>query len=344
MAEGEQAAIGVDRQLAALSAGGGELMARVTSDPSLEMPYGAFIPALYGLAASQFMAERGAGPEDFARVAVSARKWALLNPHARMHGAGPLSVEDVLRSRPIASPFHLFDCSVPCDGGGAVLVARADLARRWAAQPAYVLGFGEFHARGTVSDPGDLLATGAGAAAAAAFRRAALTPKDIRVAQLYDAFSSTPGSIPPRPTKAAASPGAQKPSSSSSIKGVPADRGGGPGYGPRRRHPGAGCRPRADPRLRRDHVRPCNTDPGTRAVSDKPTPVISEMNRAYFEGCAAGELRIRRCLRCEARFRFAPRMVSPLLVAGAGMGNGVRARRGQPLQHRPPGAVEGVRG
>lgn len=174
------------------SAGGAELMARVTSDPSLEMPYGAFIPALYGLASSQFMAERGAGAEDFARVAVSARAWALLNPHARMHGAGPLSVDAVLRSRPIATPFHLFDCSVPCDGGGAVLVAHADLARRWASQPAYVLGYGEHHSRGTVSDPGDLLDTGAGASGAAAFGRSGLTPKDIRVAQLYDAFSSTP--------------------------------------------------------------------------------------------------------------------------------------------------------
>lgn len=36
----------------------------------------------------------------------------------------------------------------------------------------------------------------------------------------------------------------------------------------------------------------------------KPTPNPSAMNREYFEGCNQGELRVRRCLKCEARFRF----------------------------------------
>lgn len=174
------------------SAGGGEAMAQVVSDASLEYPYGTFIPALYALLTSQFMAERGATSEDFARVAVSTRKWALKNPHARMAAAGPLTVEDVLASRPISSPFHLFDCSVPCDGGGAVIVARADIARQWASQPAYVLGFGEYHSRGTVSDRGNLLDTGAGPAGAEAFAAAGMGPGDIDLVQLYDAFSSTP--------------------------------------------------------------------------------------------------------------------------------------------------------
>lgn len=174
------------------SEGGAELMARVTSDASLELPYGTFIPSLYALIASQFMAERSVTSQDLARVAVSARKWAMLNPLAKMGKAGPLAVEDVLASRMISSPFHLYDCSVPCDGGGAVLVARADLARGWAKQPAHVLGFGEFHPRGTVSDRGNLIDTGAKASGSEALRRAGLKAAEIDVAQLYDAFSSTP--------------------------------------------------------------------------------------------------------------------------------------------------------
>lgn len=174
------------------TAGGAELMARVTSDPSLEMPYGTFIPALYALSASRFLADRDATPENFARVAVSARKWARLNPDARMHGAEELTVEAVRASRPIASPYHLYDCSLPCDGGGAVLVARSDLARRWAEQPAWVLGYGESHPRGSVSDPGDLIETGAVQSGADAFARAKMAPADIQVAQLYDAFTGTP--------------------------------------------------------------------------------------------------------------------------------------------------------
>ncbi len=173
-------------------AGGGEMMARAISDANLEVPYGTFIPALYGLVASALMAERTVAPADLARVAVSARKWALLNPRARMHTAGPLTIEQVLSSRLIATPFHYLDCSIPSDGGGAVLVTRADLGRKWAKQPAYVVGYGECHLRGTISDPGNMLRSGAAFSGPEAFRQAGMTPNDIDVAQLYDAFSATP--------------------------------------------------------------------------------------------------------------------------------------------------------
>ncbi|MGE3690117.1 MAG: Zn-ribbon domain-containing OB-fold protein [Novosphingobium sp.] len=40
-------------------------------------------------------------------------------------------------------------------------------------------------------------------------------------------------------------------------------------------------------------------------MSEKPVPEISELNREYFEGCMEGELRVRTCNACGARFRFA---------------------------------------
>lgn len=172
--------------------GGGEMMARQISHRDLEVPYGTFIPALYGLIASQYMHEYGVTKRDLARVAVSARKWALINPQARMHMKGALTIEDVLASRPICTPFNYYDCSIPSDGGGAVLVCREDLGRKWTKQPAYVLGYGESHRRGTVSDPGNLIETGAKFSGARAFEEAGMTPRDIHVAQVYDAFSSTP--------------------------------------------------------------------------------------------------------------------------------------------------------
>lgn len=55
-----------------------------------------------------------------------------------------------------------------------------------------MLGYGESHLRGRVSDPGKLTDTGACISGAEAFRSAWLTPADIDVAQLYDAFSITP--------------------------------------------------------------------------------------------------------------------------------------------------------
>jgi acetyl-CoA acetyltransferase len=172
--------------------GAGEAMARAVSDGNLEVPYGTYIPALYALTASEFMVDRNATAEDLARVAVSARKWALLNPKARMYNDGPLTVEAVLASRMVVTPFHYLDCSVPTDGGGAVLVTRSDLGLRWAKQPAYIRGYGECHQRGTVSDSGSLIETGAVVAGRVAFERAGLRPRDSGAAQLYDAFSSTP--------------------------------------------------------------------------------------------------------------------------------------------------------
>jgi len=40
-------------------------------------------------------------------------------------------------------------------------------------------------------------------------------------------------------------------------------------------------------------------------MNEKPVPEISDLNREYFEGCVLGELRIRTCKACGARFRFA---------------------------------------
>jgi uncharacterized OB-fold protein len=40
-------------------------------------------------------------------------------------------------------------------------------------------------------------------------------------------------------------------------------------------------------------------------MTGKPIPEITELNRAFFAGCAQGELRLRRCPACGARFRFA---------------------------------------
>lgn len=39
-------------------------------------------------------------------------------------------------------------------------------------------------------------------------------------------------------------------------------------------------------------------------MSEKLVPEINETNRLYWEGTAQGELRIRKCPSCDARFRF----------------------------------------
>lgn len=172
--------------------GGGEGMAKMVSHPDFEFIYGAFVPALYALAATRHMHERGTTHEALAAVAVSSRAWALQHPDAIMREKGPLTIDDVLRSRPIAEPFHMLDCSVPCEGGAAFLVTRGDLARDLTSQPAYVRGFGEHHDHGPIGQSRDFASMGAGRAAGAAFEMARLRPADVDIAEIYDAFSINP--------------------------------------------------------------------------------------------------------------------------------------------------------
>ncbi|WP_372717053.1 thiolase family protein [Immundisolibacter sp.] len=172
--------------------GGAQRNTRMFAHPDFDSLYGPYIPPIYAQVATRHMHETGIGRDAMAAVAVGQRAWAIRHPQALMAAKGPLTVDSVLAARPIASPFHLLDCSVPCDGGGAFLVASAALARRINPQPAWLRGFGEVHRRANISQLRRLDDVGGQAAAQAAFRMAGLTPGDVRLAQLYDSFSYNP--------------------------------------------------------------------------------------------------------------------------------------------------------
>ena len=82
--------------------------------PDFELPYGVSIPAFYALIARRHMHEFGTTPEQLARVAVTMRQHAGLNPGARFRE--PISVDEVLASRLIADPLHKLDCCITTDG------------------------------------------------------------------------------------------------------------------------------------------------------------------------------------------------------------------------------------
>ncbi len=175
-----------------VGSGAGDIMAAMVSHEEYEAPYGGFIPAYYALAATRYLHETGASVEDLARVAVSQRRWARLHPHALMHDGPELTVQDVRAARPIASPFGLLDCSIPTEGGGAFVVASRDVARKMSPRPAWVLGTGEYHGFGCISQAPDLLDLGAQESGQQAYAEAGLAPSDIDVAEIYDSFTINP--------------------------------------------------------------------------------------------------------------------------------------------------------
>ena len=90
--------------------------------PDYEVPLGPTIPAYYGLVASRYMHEYGVTQEDLAEFAVLMRTHALAHPGAQFHE--PISVADVMESRPVALPLKLLDCCPVSDGGAAFVVSR----------------------------------------------------------------------------------------------------------------------------------------------------------------------------------------------------------------------------
>ena len=125
--------------------------------------------------------------EQFAAVAVSARKWAALNPDAFMRQ--PLTIADVLSSRMVSDPVSVRDCCLVTDGGGAVIMVRADRARDFPNKPAYFLGGGMANWHMQVDQMESITQTAARQSGADAFAMAGLRPSDVDVAQLYDAFT-----------------------------------------------------------------------------------------------------------------------------------------------------------
>lgn len=153
-----------------------------------EAPYRPFNPASsYALAAARHMHQYGTTREQLAQVAVAARQWAQQNPEAFVRT--PLSIEDVLASRPISEPLTVLDCCLVTDGAGAYVVTRADAQSRSKSAPVYLLGAGVAMTHRQISCMRDLTETAARESGRRAFAMSGLGPGDIDVAQLYDAFT-----------------------------------------------------------------------------------------------------------------------------------------------------------
>jgi acetyl-CoA acetyltransferase len=153
-----------------------------------ETPFRPFLPATaYAMVASRHMHEYGTTREQMAEVAVAARQWAQLNPVA--WDRRPLSIDDVLNARPISDPFTVRDICLVTDGGGAIVMVRADRAKDMAQKPVYVLGNGQSITHASISSMPTLTHTGAIAAGEQAYRAAGIGPTDVDVLALYDAFT-----------------------------------------------------------------------------------------------------------------------------------------------------------
>jgi acetyl-CoA acetyltransferase len=138
------------------------------------------------------MHEFGATRDHLANVALATRKHANRNPDAVMHDR-PMTREDYMAARWISEPLCLFDNCLETDGAAATVIVSADRAKDCPKPPVYIhafaQGFNRQHQVMTNYFRDDPLMGPGWACAELLWRNADVTPADVKVAQLYDAFS-----------------------------------------------------------------------------------------------------------------------------------------------------------
>lgn len=151
---------------------------------------------MIALMTQRYMTMHGLTEEQCARVVVRSRANALNNPFA--HLKGQITVDDVIKSRPVSTPYKLFDICPRSSGACAIVLASEEVVREKCTQPAFVHGIGGIantvfmgdrmgpHADTEIGDFAELAI-----AARECYRQAGITDplKEIKVAELYDPFS-----------------------------------------------------------------------------------------------------------------------------------------------------------
>jgi acetyl-CoA C-acetyltransferase len=156
-----------------------------------EAPYGNIgANCGYAMIANRHMYEYGTTPQQMAKVAVDQRRSAVKNPLATFNDR-ELTIDDVLNSRMIVDPLHLYEIVSPCSGGSAVVVASPEVARRAKHPPAWLLGAGEYSNHASITYAPSLTDSPVKIAAETAFRMAGVAHKDIDLVCPYDCYTIT---------------------------------------------------------------------------------------------------------------------------------------------------------
>jgi acetyl-CoA acetyltransferase len=153
--------------------------------PEYELPLGPTIPAYYGLVASRYMHELGTTERDLAELAVLMRRHASAHPGAQFQA--PISVDDVLASKPVAAPLKLLDCCPVSDGGAAFVIG----GERTNAFAVRIRGTGQAHTHQHVTAAPSLTQFGAAASVARARDAAGVDLGGVKYAAIYDSFTIT---------------------------------------------------------------------------------------------------------------------------------------------------------
>ena len=164
------------------------------AEDAMVASYGLNVPVSWvGLYTRRYMHLYGATREHLGWVAINNRNHAVNNPDAMFYGKA-LTMEEYLDGRMIVDPLSLYDCCMDVDGAVAIVVTSAERARDCKQTPVYILAA----TQGTATDSESMTSfyrprierlPEVWYAGQELWRVSGVTPKDIDVCQLYDAFS-----------------------------------------------------------------------------------------------------------------------------------------------------------
>ena len=157
-------------------------------DAPYEIPYGPVTVNMYAMVAMRHMYEFGTTMEQFAWVKVAASHHAQYNPNAMLKNV--VTVEEVVNSPMISDPLHRLDCCVVSDGGGALIIARPEIAKSLKRPKVKIIGAGEAP-KHQMGGKVDLSYSGAAWSGPRAFEEAGVKPSDMKYASIYDSFTIT---------------------------------------------------------------------------------------------------------------------------------------------------------
>jgi acetyl-CoA acetyltransferase len=167
--------------------------ARIADNWQWTRPFGVIRPVdEIAMLTRRYMHEYGATRDHLANIAIAFRRHAARNPASTM-GHKPLTRDDYMSARWISEPLCLFDNCLETDGALAVVITSVERARHLPQPPAVIHAFAQGlppqHQTMTNYFTDDPLRGPAWTAAARMWALADVGPEDVKVAQLYDAFS-----------------------------------------------------------------------------------------------------------------------------------------------------------
>lgn len=153
------------------------------SENMIEQQEGLNFPAANALIAQQMMQNYGVTEEDLAKVSLKNHVFASKNPLAGFYGK-TTTIEKIMASPMVCSPLRLFHCSMTVDGAAAVVLSQEKTDIEVVGSGMSVEGITFFERPSLTSWPAVRTSS------EQAYKMAGITPDNLDVAELHDAFSS----------------------------------------------------------------------------------------------------------------------------------------------------------